>query len=145
MAWAMPVPELSMAMPASAAAICIPPRASRSSGASTARPRWRTTSRIACRQTESFIRLARRMVAASMAWTSASTPVAAVSSGGRPTVSVGSRSARSALSSSPQAQTFSPLALVNTETRVVSDPVPAVVGRQILARPCLGSGFTAKA
>ena len=60
-------------------------------------------------------------------------------------MSVGSSSARSARSSSPQAQTFSFLALVKTETRVVSDPVPAVVGTQMRGSPSRGSGFFASA
>jgi hypothetical protein len=93
----------------------------------------------------SFSRLARRMVQASIACTSASTPVAAVRCGGSPTVSRGSSSARSARISSPQAHIFSALPLVKTETRVVSEPVPAVVGMQILRSPFLGSGFAASA
>ncbi|RZK87136.1 MAG: iron-containing alcohol dehydrogenase, partial [Methylobacterium sp.] len=61
----------------------------------------------------------------------ASRPQAAVSAGGRLTVSAGSSKARSALVSGPQIQTLSPRTSEKTEVDEVSEPVPAVVGIRI--------------
>ncbi len=81
------------------------------------------------------------LVKASMAWTMASMPVAAVTCGGRPSVSSGSSTAQSGRSFGATTPFFSVVGVVTIEIGVTSEPVPAVVGTRIsgsrspLARP----------
>ena len=55
-------------------------------------------------------------------------PVAAVTCAGRPSVSVASSTAQSAISGAELTASFTPPSVVMTEIGVASDPVPAVVG-----------------
>ncbi|MNF08701.1 hypothetical protein D3C80_2091880 [compost metagenome] len=68
------------------------------------------------------------LVLASMAWTIASMPVAAVIAGGRPRVRSASSSARSGSSSGEITAILAHSPVVITAMGVTSEPVPAVVG-----------------
>ena len=66
-----------------------------------------------------------------MQWDSASRPVAAVSPGGRPSVSSGSQIARFGMRCGLMNPSFRPSSRVISAARPTSDPVPAVVGMAI--------------
>ena len=61
-------------------------------------------------------------------------PVAAVSAAGSAIVSSGSSTTSAALIALPQSQVLAPSARVKIAVRVVSEPVPEVVGTQIAGR-----------
>ena len=63
-----------------------------------------------------------------MAWTMASTPVAAVTAAGRPSVRSGSSSAMSGRSRGETTPILVCAPVVTMEIGVTSEPVPAVVG-----------------
>ena len=134
MAWAMPVPQLSIAMPASSAASCIAWRAARSSACATAAGRWASTSLIACSAAAVESGFRRCPVHASMACTKASSPVEAVTCGGIDAVAVGSRMTASGSISSPHVHTFLPCPSLRMHVRVTSAPVPDVVGTATIGR-----------
>ncbi len=114
----------------------MPPRASRSPPSATAlsmfRPSRASASRASPRETG--LLLAEAEVKASMAWTMASTPVAAVTGAGRPSVSSGSSRAMSGNRSGETTPFFSASPVVTMEIGVTSEPVPAVVGHSISGR-----------
>ena len=68
------------------------------------------------------------LVKDSIAWTIASIPVAAVTCGGRPTVSSGSSSATSGSNCGAMTAALVVAPVVMMEMGVTSEPVPAVVG-----------------
>ena len=85
--------------------------------------------------------LALAFVDASIACTSASMPVAAVSGAGNPVVSTGSSTISPGLSSSPHSHTLAPSAAASTAVRVASDPVPEVVGTHTDTSRVSGNGL----
>ncbi len=117
---AMPLQRLASAMSARAA-LSVPSRKARRSAVA-ARP-------IPPSHNASVIGFARHDTYASMSCVSASSPVVAVSAGGRSSVSEGSTIANRGRSDGPRRLTFTPCARdAITEFRVTSLPVPAVVG-----------------
>ena len=72
----------------------------------------------------------------SMQWLSASSPVAAVSPGGRPSVSSGSQMARLGMRCGEMMPSLRPSSSVSSAARPTSAPVPAVVGTAITGATC---------
>ena len=136
MEWAIPVPPPSIATPARSAASCMARRTARSVPSSTAAGRLSSTIRTAWRpEARRPSRSRRRPLIASMAWTNASSPVAAVTEGGIVAVAAGSSTTTSGSSASPHVHTLAPRRSVTTHVRVTSAPVPAVVGMAIDGAP----------
>ena len=136
--WTMVTEELLKAMPASRAARAIWFLPSQSSPCSHTFFKWLKILWQADRARVSLRGWAFFEVYASMAWVRASTPVAAVISGGAVMVNCGSMTAKSGISPGPFKSIFTCVAVsVIMVNWVASDPVPAVVGMA-----AMGAGFS---
>ena len=106
-------------------------RASRSPGVAVARSMWRQARRRPSSAMPSAGGLKAGAMKVSMQCAIASMPVAAVSIGGRPSVSSGSHSATRGTRCGESTPTLRPSSRISTAPRPTSLPVPAVVGTAI--------------